>query len=309
MSLNNSKYKSEIILIFVTILWGATFVIVKEALYEISPMLFIAVRFIITALFLLPFVIRKNFDLKSIYPGIILGVLLFVGFATQTVGLKFTSATKSGFLTGTSVIMIPLLQILIEKRAPTKGVVLGVIIVMFGITLLSSGGNTFSTLLQDFGSNFNFGDGLTLVCAFFFALYIIYLDVETKKHNFWVLLFVQIVTTMILAILFSIVFSVTGLEEIKYSLSTKLILAILYTAIFATLITTALMTKYQKNITPTKAGIIYSFEPLFAAIFAFYLLGEKITNFGYIGAGLILFGLLVSELYESVFIKNEYESS
>lgn len=304
MPLNNSKYKSEIILIFVTVLWGATFVIVKEALNEISPMLFIAVRFIITALFLLPFIVRKNFDLKSIYPGIILGILLFAGFATQTVGLKFTSATKSGFLTGTSVIMIPLLQILIEKRPPTKGVVLGVIIVMLGITFLSSGGNSFGTLLQDFGSNFNFGDGLTLVCAFFFALYIIYLDVETKKHNFWVLLFVQIVTTMILAILFSIVFSVTGLEEVKYSYSTKLILAILYTAIFATLITTALMTKYQKNITPTKAGIIYSFEPLFAAIFAFYLLGEKITNFGYLGAGLILFGLLVSELYESIFIKN-----
>ena len=136
MPLNNSKYKSEIILIFVTVLWGATFVIVKEALHEISPMLFIAVRFIITALFLLPFVIRKNFDLKSIYPGIILGVLLFAGFATQTVGLKFTSATKSGFLTGTSVIMIPLLQILIEKRPPTKGVVLGTIIVMLGILVL-----------------------------------------------------------------------------------------------------------------------------------------------------------------------------
>ncbi|MEE9432089.1 MAG: DMT family transporter [Melioribacteraceae bacterium] len=305
MSLNNSKYKSEIILIFVTILWGATFVIVKEALQEISPMLFIAVRFIITALFLLPFVWKQKFDLKSVYPGILLGILLFAGFATQTVGLKFTSATKSGFLTGTSVIMIPLLQILIEKRPPTKGVVLGTLIVMLGITFLSSGGNSVSTLLQDFGSNFNFGDGLTLICAFFFALYIIYLDVETKKHNFWILLFVQIITTMVLAILFAVIFSTTGLEEIKYSYSTKLILAILYTAIFATLITTALMTKYQKNITPTKAGIIYSFEPLFAALFAFFLLGEKITNFGYFGAGLILLGLLVSELYESMFRKNE----
>ncbi len=305
MPLNNTKYKSEIILILVTILWGATFVIVKEALQEISPMLFIAIRFIITALFLLPFVMKQKLNLKSVYPGILLGVLLFAGFATQTVGLKFTSATKSGFLTGTSVIMIPLLQVLIEKRPPTKGVVLGTILVMLGITFLSSGGNSFVTLLQDFGSNFNLGDGLTLICAFFFALYIIYLDVETKKHNFWVLLFVQIVTTMVLAILFAIVFSTTGLEEIKYSYSTKLILAILYTAIFATLITTALMTKYQKNITPTKAGIIYSFEPLFAAVFAFFLLGEKITNFGYMGAGFILLGLLVSELYEAIFNMNE----
>jgi len=285
----------------VTILWGATFVIVKDALQDISPMFFIAVRFFITTIFLIPFIWKKNISMKSILPGVFLGILLFAGFATQTVGLKYTSATKSGFFTGTSVIMIPLLQILIEKRLPTKGIVLGAFIVMLGIIFLSSGGNNFGTLLQDFGSNFNLGDGLTLICAFFFALYIIYLDVKTKRHDFWILLFVQVVTTMILAILFTLIFSVTGLEGIKYSYSTNLILAILYTAIFATLITTALMTKYQKNVTPTKAGIIYSFEPLFAALFAFFLLGEKITNFGYIGAILILLGLIVAEVYESNF--------
>ncbi|MCB0731272.1 MAG: DMT family transporter, partial [Ignavibacteriae bacterium] len=74
--------------------------------------------------------------------------------------------------------------------------------------------------------------------------------------------------------------------------------------IFATLITTALQTKYQKNVTPAKAGIIFSFEPIFAAIFAFFVLGEKITNFGYLGAALIMLGLLISELYENLFLKN-----
>ena len=304
MKYHNSKYKSEVILIFVTLLWGGTFVIVKEALNDISSMAFIAVRFLLAAIILLPFMLKKNFDKETTIAGILLGILLFFGFAAQTMGLKFTSATKSGFLTGTAVIMIPLLQVLIEKRAPTKGVIIGVVIVLIGISFLSSGGSSMLNLFSDIGANFNLGDGLTIICALFFALYIIYLDIKTVKYDFWVLLFLQIVTTAILSIIFLFLFSFTEIETIRINLSDNLIMAVLYTAIFATLITTALQTKYQKNVTPSKAGIIFSFEPIFAAIFAFFILGEKITNFGYLGAGLIILGLLVSELYENFVLKN-----
>ncbi len=303
MFASNSKYKSELILILVTLLWGATFVIVKEALNDVSSMAFIAVRFLIAAAILLPFMRKKKFTNQNISAGILLGVLLFMGFATQTVGLKFTSATKSGFLTGTAVIIVPLLQIIIEKRAPTKGVIIGTILVMLGITFLSSGGNSILSLLSDLGSNFNIGEGLTLICALFFALYIIYLDIETSRYDLWTLLFLQIITTAVLSILFLVVFTETNLEPFKFDLTNNLIWAIFYTSIFATLITTALQTKYQKNVTPAKAGIIFSFEPIFAAVFAFFILGEKITNFGYLGAGLIILGLLVSELYENLFVK------
>ncbi len=296
---SNSKYKSEAILILVTLLWGATFVIVKEALNDVSSMAFIAIRFLIAALILLPFMRNKSFTKQNVRAGVLLGVLLFMGFATQTVGLKYTSATISGFLTGTAVIMIPILQIIIEKRVPTKGVVIGAFMVMIGIAFLSSGGNSILGLLNDLGKNFNIGEGLTIVCALFFALYIIYLDVETSKYDFWTLLFLQIVTTAVLSILFLGVFTQTNLEPLKLNFTSNLVWAIFYTSIFATLITTALQTKYQKNVTPAKAGIIFSFEPIFAATFAFFLLGEKITNFGYLGAGLIMLGLLVSELYEN----------
>lgn len=226
-----------------------------------------------------------------------------MGFATQTVGLKFTSATKSGFLTGTAVIIVPLLQIIIEKKAPTKGVIIGTILVMLGIAFLSSGGSSLFSLLSDLGSNFNLGEGLTLICALFFALYIIYLDIETSLYDFWTLLFLQIITTAFLSIIFLLVFTETNLEPFKFDLTNNLVWAIFYTSIFATLITTALQTKYQKNVTPAKAGIIFSFEPIFAALFAFFILGEKITNFGYIGASLIMMGLLVSELYENLFVE------
>lgn len=305
MNFQTAKYKSEAMLIIVTLLWGATFVIIKEALYDVSTMTFIAVRFLIAAVILLPFIRNKKFNKQNLQAGFLLGILLFMGFATQTIGLKFTSATKSGFLTGTAVIIVPLLQIIIEKKVPTKGVIIGTIIVMLGILFLSSGGNSIISLLSDLGSNFNIGEGLTLICAVFFALYIIYLDIETSRYDFWTLLFLQIITTAFLSILFSFIFTETNLEPFKFNLTNNLIWAIFYTSIFATLITTALQTKYQKNVTPAKAGIIFSFEPIFAAVFAFFLLGEKITNFGYLGAGLIMMGLLVSELYESLFLKKE----
>lgn len=298
-----TKYKSELLLIFVTLLWGATFVIVKEALNDISSMAFIAIRFIISAIILFPFILKKQYEKETVIAGVLLGVLLFMGFATQTVGLKFTSATKSGFLTGSAVIMVPLLQILIEKRPPTRGVIVGTILVLIGISFLSSGGTSIFSLFKDISTNFNLGDGLTLICALFFALYIIYLDIKTSKYDFWVLLFLQILTTAILSIVFLFIFSFAEIESIRVNVNSNLIIAILYTSIFATLITTALQTKYQKNVTPAKAGIIFSFEPIFAAVFAFFILGEKITNFGYLGASLIILGLLVSELYENLRLK------
>jgi drug/metabolite transporter (DMT)-like permease len=282
-------------------LWGATFVIVKEALTDISSMAFIALRFIIAGIILLPFILKRTFDRKTIIAGVFLGFLLFSGFATQTVGLKYTSATKSGFLTGTAVIMIPLLQVMIEKKIPNKGVIIGTLLVIIGITFLSSGGNSIISLFNDIGSNFNLGDGLTLICALFFALYIIFLDIETVKYDFWLLLFLQILTTSFLAVIFLFIFSFVNLEVIKINITNNLIWALIYTSIFATLITTGLQTKYQKNVTPAKAGIIFAFEPIFAAIFAFFVLGEKIGNFGYLGASLIILGLIISEIYDSFF--------
>lgn len=304
MITSKTKYKSEAILLLVTILWAGTFVIVKEALNDISSMAFLFARFSIAGIILLPFMRKRNFTKQNILPGIFLGVLLFAEFAVQTIGLKFTSATKSGFLTGTAVIMVPLLQVIIEKRKPTKGVIIGTILVLIGISFLSSGGSSILNLFSDIGSNFNLGDFLTLISALFFALYIIYLDIETSKHDFWVLLFLQFIITSFLAGIFLFLFSASNLEPIKIDLTQNLIFAIAYTSIFATLIATALQTKYQKDVTPAKAGIIFSFEPIFSAIFAFFILGEIISNFGYFGAALIVLGLLISELYENLFLKN-----
>ncbi len=194
------KYFSEGALLFMVILWGATFVIIKESLNDISSMLFIAIRFLLASVFLIPLIFfrRKKLNRNAVIPGLILGLLTFSAFAAQTVGLKYTSATKSAFLTGTAVVMIPIFQLILEKKKPSKAGVVGTFVVFVGILFLSSGGDSIVNFLNELGGNFNAGDWLTLLCAALFALYVIYIDVYSPKYDFWVLVFLQIFVTSIL---------------------------------------------------------------------------------------------------------------
>ncbi|MFH1196730.1 MAG: DMT family transporter [bacterium] len=294
------KYRGEVAMMIVTILWGATFVIVKESIRDISSMLFIAFRFTIAGIIVLPFIIKRKSLLKkdAILAGIFLGVILFIGFATQTIGLKFTTATKSGFITGSSVVMVPFLQIIVSRKIPSAGSFIGVVLVFIGILFLSSGGNSILSFAGDIGKNFNIGDGFTIACAISFAIYIVYLDKLSHQYNFWILLFLQITVSAILAYSAALISSSFEIEKLRIDFTGNLIFGLAYTSIFATLVTTALQTRYQKLITPTKAGIIYSFEPVFAAIIAYFALAESINSLGLVGCSMIFLGLIISETYD-----------
>ncbi len=300
-ALKNNKYKSELILIFATMLWGGTFAVVKQALESSSPMMFIGWRFFLAFVLLIPFIFKfkREFTKKAVLAGGLLGLFYFLGFATQTVGLKYTLATKSAFITAISVVLVPLMQTTIEKRPPTKGALIGTGLVLIGVLFLSSGGNSVLAFLSDLGKNFNYGDFLTLLCAIFFAAYIVYLDISSSKHGFWVILVMQIAVTAFLSFFAAFVFDSWGIEQIKFEITKNTVFGLLYTTLFTTLLTTVILTKYQKNITPTKAALIYSLEPLFASIFAFFLLGETLTFFAIIGAAFILSGLIIAETYDS----------
>ena len=281
-----------------TLIWGATFVIIKSALMDVSPLLFISLRFFTATLILLPFAFKifRNINRQIFRDGVFLGLLYFIGFTTQTVGLKYTTATKSAFITGTFIIFTPVFQVLIERRPPAKRVLLGILLVLTGLIFLTSKGDSLLGVFSEISESFNIGDFLTLLCALFFALYLVYLDIITKRNDYKPLVFLQIAVTGILGLLFSFLFNGWEIETIEFSFSSSLLFAVLYTSIFATVLTTTIQTKYQKFVTPSVAGIIFSFEPIFAAVFAFFVLNEKISNFGLVGCVLIFAGLLVSEV-------------
>jgi drug/metabolite transporter (DMT)-like permease len=293
------KYITESALIFTTIIWGGAFPAVKSALSYVSPMTFLSLRFCFALLLLLPFV-KKVFSsvTKDLFTsGLLLGAFYFLGFAFQTVGLKYTTATKSGFITGTFVIFTPILQMIIEKRKPSKESMAGISLVIIGLVLLSSGASSTLDVFKEIGSNFNYGDFLTLICAIFYAFYIVYLDVVSKKFEFMPLVFFQVAVTAVGSVVVALLFSSINVESLNINFSAVLIFAILYTGLLSTILTTILQTRYQKYISPTKAGIIFSLEPIFSAVFAFFTLNEKISIFGGIGCLFIFGGLLVSEIF------------
>ncbi|NWF89209.1 MAG: DMT family transporter [Ignavibacteriaceae bacterium] len=293
------KYIGEIALFTITIFWGVTFPIIKVALNDVSPMIFISIRFLLAGMLLFPFLGKSLFasDLNLLKGGLFLGFLYFVGFATQTVGLKYTTATKSGFITGTFVVFIPILQLILERKAPSRGNIIGVILVIAGLVLLSSKGETILDIVSELGSSFNIGDFLTLICAIFYALYVVYIDIITKKFDYKALIIIQVLFTGIAGLILTYFFNFTGIEILKYNFTKTVILVILYTSIFSSILATVVQTKYQKTVTPTKAGIIFSLEPIFAAIFAYLIIHEGVSSFGIIGCLFIFTGVLVSELF------------
>lgn len=294
------NYLGESALLINTMIWGGTFVIVKNSLSDISPMLFVSIRFAVASLILLPFALKalKKVDRKNLTRGFILGTLLFLGFSSQTIGLRYTSATKSGFITGSLVMFIPLFQFLLQKKKPSMGSMLGSLVVLLGLIFLSVKDTTILNLFYELGSNFNTGDVFTLLCAVCFALHIVYLDKISRRIEFLALTFLQISVTAVLSFVLTVVLGYSGLEAVSMNLTGSLLGGLAYTSLIATLITMSIQTKYQKEVSPTMAGIIFSFEPVFSALLAYFVLGERITLFGLAGCVLIFTGLLISELYE-----------
>jgi len=281
------RTKAESYLLATTLIWGGTFVAMKIGLEDMSAMLLIAIRFGIAAVLLLLIFSRKIFPVPSsaVLKGGVLGFLLFLGFVAQTVGLNYTTASKSAFITSMMVVFTPLFQLIIERRAPTLGNILGVLVVCIGLWLLTS----------PTGSVFNMGDALTLGCAVMFGLYLVYLDIVSKEFSALQLTFLQVATCAVLA--WSIV-GATGSSDLTFS--GESLTALAYLTLLATLVTTLVQTRYQKDTTPTRAAVIFSVEPVLAAIYAYFLLNERIGEAGVLGGGLIVVGILISEISDSV---------
>lgn len=295
------KYYGEAALLLITVIWGGTFALIKNALNDISPSLFLAIRFGVASVILFPFLFSqlKKINKETFVAGSILAVFFFLGFQFQTIGLNYTTATKSGFITGTFVVIIPILQTLIEKRKPRIHNIIGVILVFIGLVFLSSRGENLFHFFEEFGSDLNIGDLFTFICAILFAFQVVYVDIFTKKFPFMPMVFIQLFISALGGTLAALILPSFDLELTKFTLNFNVISAILYTSIFASIIAITIQLKYQKVVSPTKAGIIYSFEPIMAAFIAYLLLSEEITNFGLIGGAFIFAGLLVSEIFSN----------
>ncbi|RHX84359.1 DMT family transporter [Leptospira stimsonii] len=288
----SGKFINETALVFCTLIWGGTFTMTIFGLRDTSPSVFLALRFAIASLIFLPFAWKEFRKGKFWYPGaFFLGMFLFLGFACETVGLKTTTATKSSFLIGTLVVITPFLEAVLKRRIPSKGNLAGATVVFAGICLIFMGesGKEGSLQIQK-------GDWITLGGALFFSLYIIQMDRVSSQTPIAISVFYQSFVAGLFAFVSVIFFHITGLEELKFDLNSRLIPGVLYNALLASVLTTFLQTKFQRFVSPTRVGIIFSLEPVFSTIIAYFLLGETSGPIRILGCSFVFGGLVLAEL-------------
>ena len=252
----------------------------------VPPFYFVGIRFLIGAvLFSVIFFGKLKFTSHGIIKaGIILGSLQLIGFVTQTAGMIYTTASNSALITGVTILIIPFAQYAITRKKVLIENWVGVIIVTVGLYLLT----------RPELSGFNTGDLITLICPFAWAFYIIYVDVYTNKYDIITLVFLQ---------LWVVVFAAGGMGLIFEDLSAiaftqNEILSFLYMGILATFITTILLNRFQKDTTPVRASIIYTWEQPAAVLLAVIAINEHFSPWQFIGGGLMVIGILFSETYE-----------
>ena len=267
----------------IAIIWGASFVAVKTALDFSSPFLFLTLRFFLASAILFLLFRKKitKIDPTTLKAGLFVGLLVGIGYGSQTLGLDYTTASKSAFITGTFVILVPIFSIFFEKIIPRKLLWVGVAFAVTGLYLLTS----------PEGGEFNIGDKFTAIGAVAFGAHTVALQIYSKRCDFIQLTFLQVIVTAFIGLFSTLLF-----ETPRFEANFTLISIITGTAIFPTLLCFYIMTKYQRYTSSTRAAIIYSFEPVSGALFAYLILGEILGIRGLSGAILIFVGMLLSEL-------------
>lgn len=283
--------KAHLLLVFVTYVWGATFITIKTALNESTPLTFNAVRMTFASIVLLLVFWRqmRGLSRRTLLAGMLVGVFLWLGYEFQTPGLQYTTASKSAFLTGMSVVLVPLFLAIGWRRRVNHWTLLGVGAAFVGLYLMT-------IPAHDSGlTTVNKGDLLTMGCAVAFAFQIISVGRATQKHAFAQIVVVEAVTCALLMII-----SAPILEKPHIVFSGQVVWAILVTGLLGTALGFGAQGWAQQFTPPTHTALIFSLEPVFALGTSYYFLGERLGFRAGLGAALILGGVLVSELLGAV---------
>ncbi len=286
-------------LLVVTAIWGGTFVMVKDAVASYPVFSFLAIRFAIAGIALLPFVFWRRRRRAIRRPAVSgretrrpagfmiaaggIGLALFAGYAFQTAGLSLTTPAKAGFITGLSVVIVPAVSTVLGRSGQGAGrsAWLGVALATGGLALLS---------LQD-GLAIAAGDLLVFGCAVAFAAHILLTGRLSPRHDPLLLTFGQLVVVSACSAVIAL------LGEARPPLSGPVLFAAAFTGVLATSLAFGVQTVAQRFTNATHTALIFAAEPVFAGLFSFLLIGELLSPRQLVGCGLILAGMLLSELW------------
>ena len=285
-----TRFKADLGLAFATLIWGCSFVVVKAVLDHASPFVFLTVRFVLAALILAAFYRSslRQLTRADMQAGAVLGIFLFAGYAFQTTGLEFTTASKSAFITGSAIVLVPIFLALFWGRHASAWMWTG--------AGAATGGLYFLTVPAAGIGALNRGDLLTFFGAVVFALHIILVGHYSPQHPVLALTLLQVAATAVLSAIFIPLAALARIERPRIDASPAFFFALFVTVILATVIAFLIHIWAQRHTSATHTALVFSLEPVFASITSFAVLGERLTARGFAGAALILGGILLAEL-------------
>lgn len=276
--------KADIALLLVTIFWGAGFPATKIALQTMTPYYHIGFRFAIASILLAILFHKKLKDLNKslIKPALILSSLLFATYALQTVGIQYTTASKSSFFSGLAVLIVPLFSIFYLKTKLEIKTVISVLTATLGLFLLSHAGSNF---------DFNIGDFLTILCSLCYAWQLLFTGTYVQNHDATLLAIVQLFFVSVFGMIFA-----TVLEPFPAGISLPSFWSLMFSAVLCTAFAFWVQTTAQKFAPASDIALIFTMEPVFGALTSFLVLGEVLGISGIIGGMCIVVAMLISEL-------------
>jgi drug/metabolite transporter (DMT)-like permease len=282
--------KADLALMFCSLIWGVAFVIVKSALEHSSVFLFLAVRFSIAAalMFLLQPRAIHRMESPEIFAGMRLAFFMFAGYGFQTAGLQYTTATNSGFVTGSSVVLVPLLLGVFWGRTLTRWIYAGAFAALIGLYFL--------TVPTEGLRYLNHGDVFTFIAAGFYAVHIILVGEYSQEHSVSALSLIQVAGCAVMAWPLTLAASAIHWQPVRFAWGWSLFLSIGICAVFATAIAFTVQLWAQQYTSPSHAAILFALEPVFAVITSYLVLQERLSARAMKGAGLVVAGIVIAEL-------------
>lgn len=269
-------------LLYAAAIWGATFFMVKGVLDHVSPLSLLGYRFLLSAVLILPIIIwQKRNPFKGWGRGLALGFFLWLIYVPQTVGLQYTTASNSGFITGLFIVFVPILGVLVFRQVPGPMKLFSVVMAVCGLWVLTGG-----------IAGMNRGDALTLLAALGYAVHILLADRYMKGGmDPLVLSFQQFFLVGIFSFIAGAVLGISF--DCKW---VSAWMTIVFLAVFPTVSAFLIQLVAQRFTTPIKVALIFSMEPVFAAVFAWTLGGESFVWTRALGGLLIVSAMVLSEL-------------
>lgn len=285
----NAKLLAAAGFLFITMIWGGSFVVMKNSVDLVPPSYLLALRFTLAAVFMaLAFPARmKKLDRESLTCGLIMGGFLTLAYLFQTYGIKYTTASKNAFITALYVVLVPFLYWRISKKRPGLNQITAGLVAVAGLALL--------TLKHE--SGINLGDALTFLCGVCFAIHMICTEEYAKRCDPILLAAVQVAAVGLFNWILAPFLDGPGAFDPSMLLQKSLILGLLYLSLICTTVGFLIQTVGQKYLSANTVSLLLSLEAVFGTLFSVIFLNEVLTGRMILGCVLMFSALLMSELH------------